>query len=62
MFEDVETPTGTLKIPAILPKLSLTPGQTTWAGGSVGSHTDEVLGSVGFDEDALATLRDRGDI
>ena len=62
MFEDVETPTGTLKIPAILPKLSLTPGQTTWAGGSVGSHTDEVLASVGFDEDALATLRDRGDI
>ena len=62
MFEDVETPTGTLKIPAILPKLSLTPGQTTWAGGTVGSHTDEVLGSVGFDEDALATLRDRGDI
>ena len=62
MFEDVETPTGTLKIPAILPKLSLTPGQTTWAGGSVGSHTDEVLGSVGYDEDALATLRDRGDI
>ena len=62
MFEDVETPTGTLKIPAILPKLSLTPGQTTWAGGTVGSHTDEVLGSVGYDEDALATLRDRGDI
>ena len=62
MFEDVETPTGTLKIPAILPKLSLTPGQTTWAGGTGGSHTDEVLGSVGFDEDALATLRDRGDI
>ena len=62
MFEDVETPTGTLKIPAILPKLSLTPGQTTWAGGSVGSHTDEVIGSVGYDEEALATLRDRGDI
>ena len=62
MFEEVNTPNGTLKVPAILPKLSLTPGQTNWAGGEVGSHTKEILMSVGFDKDALAALRDQGDI
>ena len=62
MFEEVNTPNGKLNIPAILPKLSLTPGRTTWAGGAVGSHTDEVLLSAGFDKEALATLRENGDI
>ena len=62
MFEEVDTPNGTLKVPAILPKLSLTPGQTNWAGGEVGSHTEEILMSVGFDKDALNALRDQGDI
>lgn len=62
MFEEVDTPNGKLNIPAILPKLSLTPGRTTWAGGAVGSHTDEVLLSAGFDKEALATLRENGDI
>ncbi|MBO79445.1 MAG: carnitine dehydratase [Gammaproteobacteria bacterium] len=62
MFEEVDTPNGTLKVPAILPKLSLTPGQTNWAGGEVGSHTEEILMSVGFDKDALTALRDQGDI
>ncbi len=62
MFEEVDTPNGTLKVPAILPKLSLTPGQTTWAGGEVGSHTEEILRSIGFDKDSLNALRDQGDI
>ncbi len=62
MFEEVDTPNGTLKVPAILPKLSLTPGQTNWAGAEVGSHTEEILMSVGFDKDALTALRDQGDI
>ena len=62
MFEEVNTPNGKLNIPAILPKLSLTPGRTTWAGGAVGSHTDEVSLSAGFDKEVLATLRENGDI
>jgi crotonobetainyl-CoA:carnitine CoA-transferase CaiB-like acyl-CoA transferase len=49
MLEEVEimgqgsSADSTLKIPAILPKLSGTPGATTWPGGEVGSHTEEVL-------------------
>lgn len=62
MFEEVDTPNGKLKIPAILPKLSATPGQTTWAGGEVGSHTDEVLQTAGFSAEEISSLRKEGDI
>lgn len=62
MFEEVDTPNGKLKIPAILPKLSATPGQTTWAGGEVGSHTDEVLQTAGFSAEEINNLRKEGDI
>lgn len=62
MFEEVDTPSGKLKIPAILPKLSATPGQTTWAGGEVGSHTDEVLQTAGFSAEEINNLRKEGDI
>ncbi len=43
MFEDVEVNGRPLKIPAILPKLSETPGRTDWPGLEVGSHTQEIL-------------------
>lgn len=46
MFEQVEINGKPLKIPAILPKLSGTPGRTDWPGGKVGSHTQEILQSV----------------
>ncbi len=46
MFEQVEIDGKPLKIPAIMPKLSETPGQTRWPGGAVGSHNDEVLGDI----------------
>lgn len=46
MFEQVEINGKPLKIPAILPKLSVTPGRTDWPGGEIGSHTQEVLRSV----------------
>ena len=62
MFEEVDTPNGKLKIPAILPKLSATPGQTTWAGGEVGSHTDAVLQTAGFSAEEISNLRKEGDI
>jgi crotonobetainyl-CoA:carnitine CoA-transferase CaiB-like acyl-CoA transferase len=43
MFERVEIDGKPLDIPAILPKLSQTPGRTQWPGGDVGSHNREVL-------------------
>jgi len=46
MFEQVEIDGKPLEIPAILPKLSDTPGKTCWPGGEVGSHNDEVLGGM----------------
>ena len=46
MFESVEINGKPLKIPAILPKLSQTPGRTDWPGGEVGSHTQEVLENI----------------
>lgn len=46
MFEQVEINGKPLKIPAILPKLSETPGRTDWPGGEVGSHTRDILENI----------------
>lgn len=46
MFEQVEINGKPLKIPAILPKLSETPGRTDWPGLEVGSHTQEILVNI----------------
>lgn len=46
MFEQVEINGKPLKIPAILPKLSETPGRTDWPGGEVGSHTQDILENI----------------
>lgn len=61
MFEQVEIDGKPLEIPAILPKLSDTPGKTCWPGGEVGSHNDEVLGGLlGLSEEDLAGLASSG--
>ena len=62
MFEQVDVPNlpEPLAIPAILPKLTGTPGSTEWPGGEVGSHTDELLQKLGLDKDAIANFRARG--
>jgi crotonobetainyl-CoA:carnitine CoA-transferase CaiB-like acyl-CoA transferase len=68
MFEEVEikgqgsSADSTLKIPAILPKLSGTPGATTWPGGEVGSHTEEVLEEIGYKPEQQSTLKEQGHI
>ncbi|GAB3095724.1 CoA transferase [Aestuariicella hydrocarbonica] len=46
MFERVEIDGKPLDIPAMLPKLSQTPGCTQWPGGDVGSHNQEVLEQI----------------
>ena len=61
LFEQVEINGEPLKIPAIMPKLSATPGRTDWPGGPVASHADYVLGEVlGLDDAAIAELREQG--
>jgi formyl-CoA transferase len=49
-----------MKVPAIVPKLSATPGQTRWIGPRLGEHTDEVLRALGYDDTAIRALRDEG--
>lgn len=60
LFEAVEINGESLKIPALLPKLDGTPGGTEWPGPAVGSHTDEVLQSLGLDADYIAELKSSG--
>ena len=61
LFESIEYDGRTLKIPAITPKLSETPGRTEWAGPDVGAHTDEVLSDrLGLSQREITALRDEG--
>lgn len=43
LFEEVDVNGKPLKIPALVPRLSDTPGRTEWAGPEIGEHTDSVL-------------------
>ena len=60
LFEHVAVPNQDqpLAIPAILPKLTGTPGSTEWPGGEVGSHTDELLQGLGLDAERIAYLKE----
>lgn len=62
MFEDIETPTGlSFKIPAMVPKLSETPGRTNWCGPQVGAHNHEVLGEyLGLSTEEIRRLQALG--
>ncbi|MDY0005391.1 MAG: CoA transferase [Spongiibacteraceae bacterium] len=59
MFERHTVDDGlTLTIPAMVPKLSATPGATRWTGPALGAHTDSVLAQLlGLDDSARAALR-----
>jgi len=46
LFETVESPTGSIEVPAIHPKLSETPGRTDHGGPELGQHTNEVLAQL----------------
>jgi formyl-CoA transferase len=48
---------STLKVPAVVPKLSDTPGGFAGGGPRLGEHTDAVLRELGFDTDGIAALR-----
>ncbi|MFN5233374.1 MAG: CaiB/BaiF CoA transferase family protein [Burkholderiaceae bacterium] len=61
MFEQHLFKDGTpVKLPAVTPKLSETPGGTRWIGPELGEHTDEVLASLGYSAEQIAALREDG--
>ncbi len=61
MFEQHHFADGTpVKLPAITPKLSETPGRTKWLGPELGQHNDEVLAGLGYDAAAIAQVRQDG--
>ena len=61
MFEQHAFGDGTpIKLPAITPKLSETPGQTRWLGPALGEHNSEVLQTLGYDEAKILQLRADG--
>ena len=63
MFEEVEVGGRPLKIPAMSPRLSGTPGGTEWPGPAVGSHNAEVLKAVLGKTDAeIEALKANGTI
>jgi len=61
MFEQHLFNDGTpVKLPAVTPKLSETPGGTRWIGPELGEHTDHVLTTLGYSADQIAVLREDG--
>ncbi|MAJ86891.1 MAG: CoA transferase [Cellvibrionales bacterium TMED148] len=60
LFERVEINGEPLNIPAILPKLSQSPGATEWPGPRLASHTDDILHSIGINEDDIKILKSSG--
>jgi formyl-CoA transferase len=51
-----------LKVPGIVPKLSLSPGALRWVGPKLGEHTDAVLRDAGYSAEDIARLREQGAI
>lgn len=61
MIRQVTLPDGALlRVPAVVPKLSDTPGEIEWVGPKLGEHTDEILGRLGYSPADIVALRGRG--
>ncbi len=61
LYEEVEVAGKPLEIPALLPKLTDTPGRTEWPGPGIGEHNDEIYGELlGLSAEQLSDLRDTG--
>lgn len=63
MIEQHRFPDGSpVKLPAVVPRLSETPGGTRWLGPRLGEHTEEVLKSLEYDAAAIVELAQAGAI
>jgi crotonobetainyl-CoA:carnitine CoA-transferase CaiB-like acyl-CoA transferase len=52
---------GRMKMPAVIPRLSRSPGEVRWLGRALGEDTEVILGEkLGMSRDQLAGLRERG--
>lgn len=60
MIEQVQTSTGPLKVPGVLPKLSRTPGRIGSGGPELGEHSDDILAGLGLSDEQVNGLRERG--
>jgi crotonobetainyl-CoA:carnitine CoA-transferase CaiB-like acyl-CoA transferase len=61
LFQEVEVDGRPLKIPALIPRLSATPGGTDWPGPAIGAHNKEILGGLlGLSDAELNALQCEG--
>jgi len=61
LFEEVAVNESTLKIPAMAPKLSATPGSSQWAGPEVGAFNEQVYRDwLGISQSELEQLQRQG--
>ena len=61
LFEEVSVNGKHLKIPAMVPKLSKTPGRTDWPGPEVGAFNQVVYADLlGMSAEEIATLEEQG--
>ena len=61
LFEEVDVNGKPLTIPAMVPKLSKTPGRSDWAGPEVGAFNDEIYRELlGLSAQELARLNEQG--
>ena len=61
MFETVQVDGDPLKIPALVPRLEDTPGETLWPGPALGEHNEEILGGLlGFSPSEMKRLAVEG--
>jgi crotonobetainyl-CoA:carnitine CoA-transferase CaiB-like acyl-CoA transferase len=61
MFEEVEVGGKPLKLGAMVPRLSKTPGETRWGGPALGEHNEEIYtGVLGMSREELEALRSDG--
>lgn len=51
---------GEITLPGVVPKFERHPGSIRNAGPGLGEHTDEVLASLGYDPEQIATMRSEG--
>ena len=61
MIRRVPLADGTsLAMPAVVPRLSDTPGEIRWPGPALGEHTEEVLREIGLEATEIDALRAKG--